>query len=92
MAIPLQREGGQSQLHGGANFVLSCLIGGEQTDGIDLAAAMAFVLRGVKLVGGGCARLKTTMSGELAINFFRDFAGAAELAFDKSEHRDAFQG
>ena len=92
MAVPLESKRGQAKFHRSPNSVLRRLIGGEQADGVDLATAMALVLGGVELVGGRGARREAVMTGEFAVDLFGNLAGAAELAFDKGEHGDAFEG
>src|SRR5258708_1077834 len=52
---------------------------------------MAFVFFGMKLVGFRCARRETVVARKLAVDLFGYFPRAAELAFDKGEHGDAFE-
>ena len=79
------------KLHGGAHFILSFAILGQQANRIDLSTAVSLVLRGVQSVRFRGAGREAVVLRQFTIDFFGDLPRASELAFDEGEHGHSFQ-
>ena len=81
MAVPLQRESRDPQLHGPSDFFLGLWILCAVPDNFDLAGSVARILLGMKAIGLRRSLGKTVVVDKLAI----DFCGNAlrpTMAFD----------
>ena len=70
VAIPLECECCQAELHCSSNPGLSLIVGGKLTNGVDLTASVALVFDRVNLVGLCSTGRKTVVTRELPKNFF----------------------